>query len=222
MALGQLARKSATLPKRVPAVAEVAAGTTPGEHAHTAADPGAAPPGNPQGDHVLSAAQVGSLFIGSPDGVRRRKVDGTIINACRMGVWPGYQTICRYKAKAASIASFTGSERGTSSQCPVCGGKQRVQGTDVALPQPPVCVCGSPGCGGQCQHASAGLWEEDYFPRSASRINERPREGLARDKQPCQVGSQPARCRRPDTGHQEDVSVRSHWCYLGAHPRATT
>ena len=33
-----------------------------------------------------------------------------------------------YKSKQARIESFTGSERGTSSRCPVCGWKQNVKG----------------------------------------------------------------------------------------------
>ena len=33
-----------------------------------------------------------------------------------------------YKSKQAHIESFTGSERGTSSQCPACGWKHQVNG----------------------------------------------------------------------------------------------
>ena len=73
--------------------------------------------------------RVGSLFIGNPDGVRRRN-RGRHHNQ-RLAGWQYGQDISylSYKAKAASIMSFTGSERGTSSQCPVCGWKQRVKGT---------------------------------------------------------------------------------------------
>ena len=71
---------------------------------------------------------VGSLFIGNPDGVRRRN-SGRHHNQ-RMAGWEYGQDIAylSYKAQAASIESFTGSERGTSSQCPVCGWKQKVKG----------------------------------------------------------------------------------------------
>ena len=60
--------------------------------------------------------QVGNLFIGNPEGVRRRN-RGRHHNQ-RLSGWQYGQDISylSYKAKAASIASFTGSERGTSSQ----------------------------------------------------------------------------------------------------------
>ena len=121
--------------------------------------------------------QVGSLFIGNPDGVRRRN-QGRHHNQ-RMAGWEYGQDIAylRYKAKAAGIESFTGSERGTSSQCPVCGWKQKVKGTGLALPQSPVCVCRASGCGGQRQHASAGLWTDDYLPRAHHVSTSWPREG---------------------------------------------
>ena len=71
---------------------------------------------------------VGTLFIGNPDGVRRHN-HGRHHNQ-RLSGWEYSRdiTYLTYKAKAASIASFTGSERGTSSQCPVCGWKQKVRG----------------------------------------------------------------------------------------------
>jgi putative transposase len=71
---------------------------------------------------------VGTLFIGNPHGVRGRR-SGRHHNQ-RLSGWEYGQDIAylSYKAKAASIESFTGSERGTSSQCPVCGWKQRVKG----------------------------------------------------------------------------------------------
>jgi putative transposase len=61
---------------------------------------------------------VGSLFIGNPDGVRRR-TSGRHHHQ-RMASWEYGQDIAylSYKAQAACIESFTGSERGTSSQCP--------------------------------------------------------------------------------------------------------
>src|ERR1051326_1771688 len=71
---------------------------------------------------------VGSLFIGNPDGVRAQK-SGRHHNQ-RMAGWEYGQDIAYLtdKAQAACIESFTGSERGTSSQCPVCGWKQKVKG----------------------------------------------------------------------------------------------
>jgi putative transposase len=71
---------------------------------------------------------VGSLFIGNPHGVRNK--DSGRHHNQRMSQWEYGQDMLylSYKAKAASIESFTGNERGTSSQCPVCGWKQKVRG----------------------------------------------------------------------------------------------
>ena len=82
--------------------------------------------------------RVGSLFIGNPDGVRQRNC-GHHHNQ-RLSGWEYGRDIAylSYKAKAASIESFTGSERGTSSQCPVCGWKQKVRGR--------VWCCRNPTC----------------------------------------------------------------------------
>src|SRR5262249_12067635 len=65
---------------------------------------------------------------GNPHGVRWQN-HGRHHNQ-RMAGWEYGQDIAylSYKAKAASIESFTGSERGTSSQCPVCGWKQKGKG----------------------------------------------------------------------------------------------
>jgi putative transposase len=72
--------------------------------------------------------QVGTLFMGNPDGVRSRK-RGRHHNQ-RLAGWEYGRDIAYLssKAKAVGIESFTGSERGTSSQCPVCGWKQKVKG----------------------------------------------------------------------------------------------
>ncbi len=72
--------------------------------------------------------EVGSLFIGNPHGVRHRDT-GRHHNQ-RMALWEygkdsDYLT---HKAKAAHILSFTGSERGTSSQCPRCGHTHQPKG----------------------------------------------------------------------------------------------
>ncbi|MGO8950580.1 MAG: RNA-guided endonuclease InsQ/TnpB family protein, partial [Ktedonobacterales bacterium] len=66
---------------------------------------------------------VGQLFIGNPHGVRNKK-SGRHHNQ-RLSGWEYGQDIAylSYKAQQAGIMSFTGSERGTSSQCPVCGWK---------------------------------------------------------------------------------------------------
>lgn len=72
--------------------------------------------------------QVGTLFIGNPDGVRRKNC-GRKQNQ-RMSQWEYGRDIdyLQQKAKRAAIESFTGTERGTSSRCPECGHKQKVNG----------------------------------------------------------------------------------------------
>jgi putative transposase len=64
--------------------------------------------------------QVGTLFIGNPHGVRQEN-KGRHHNQ-RMAQWEYGKDIdyLRHKSTLAGIKSFTGSERGTSSQCPVC------------------------------------------------------------------------------------------------------
>lgn len=72
--------------------------------------------------------EVGNLFIGNPDGVRRKRC-GRKHNQ-RMAQWEYGKDInyLQQKAAKAAIESFTGSERGTSSQCPECGAKHKPKG----------------------------------------------------------------------------------------------
>ncbi len=72
--------------------------------------------------------EVGTLFIGNPHGVRSRDT-GRHHNQ-RMALWEYGKDIdyLTHKAKQAHISCFTGSERGTSSQCPCCGQKQKPKG----------------------------------------------------------------------------------------------
>ncbi len=72
--------------------------------------------------------EVGSLFIGNPHGVRNR--DSGRHHNQRMALWEYGKDIdyLTHKAKQAHILSFTGSERGTSSQCPRCGQKHKPKG----------------------------------------------------------------------------------------------
>jgi putative transposase len=65
--------------------------------------------------------RVGTIFIGNPRGVRQDN-RGRHHNQ-RMAGWEYGKDIdyLTHKAKAAHISCFTGSERGTSSQCPCCG-----------------------------------------------------------------------------------------------------
>lgn len=74
------------------------------------------------------ASQVQSLFIGDPHGVRKRSC-GRKHNQ-RMSQWEyGKDTdYLQQKAAQASMSSFTGSERGTSSRCPSCGHRHKPLG----------------------------------------------------------------------------------------------
>jgi len=69
--------------------------------------------------------EVGTLFIGNPHGVRTRN-NGRHHNQ-RMALWEYGKDIdyLTYKSKQAHMVCFTGSERGTSSQCPACGHKHK-------------------------------------------------------------------------------------------------
>ena len=72
--------------------------------------------------------EVGTLFIGNPHGVRQQ--DKGRHHNQRMAQWEYGKDIdyLKHKSKQACIESFTGSERGTSSQCPVCRHKHKPKG----------------------------------------------------------------------------------------------
>jgi putative transposase len=84
--------------------------------------------------------QVGTLFIGNPHGVRTQ--DKGRYHNQRMSLWEYGKDIdyLSHKAKQARIMSFTGSERGTSSRCPVCGHRHKPKGRNWACR-----VCGFRG-----------------------------------------------------------------------------
>jgi putative transposase len=69
--------------------------------------------------------RVGTLLIGNPHGIRNRDY-GRHHNQ-RMAGWEYGKDLdyLTHKAKAAHISCFTGSERGTSSQCPSCGHRHK-------------------------------------------------------------------------------------------------
>ena len=75
---------------------------------------------------------VGALFIGNPHGVRNR--DHGRHHNQRLAGWEYGKDIdyLTHKAKTAHISCFTGSERGTSSQCPCCGHKHKPKGRNWA------------------------------------------------------------------------------------------
>ena len=76
--------------------------------------------------------EVGTLFIGNPHGVRNH--DNGRHHNQRMSLWEYGKDIdyLTHKAKQAHIMSFTGSERGTSSRCPVCGQTHKPKGRNWA------------------------------------------------------------------------------------------
>lgn len=76
----------------------------------------------------LVEEKVGTLYIGNPDGVRKRR-SGRHHND-RLAKWEYGQdiTLLSHKCEGVGIAALTGNERGTSSQCPHCQHKQRPKG----------------------------------------------------------------------------------------------
>jgi putative transposase len=120
------------------------------------------------------ANKVGTLFIGNPHGVRTRDC-GRQHNQ-RMALWEYGKDIdyLTHKAKQAHIMSFTGSERGTSSQCPCCGHKHKPKGRNWACR-----VCGFTGhrdlVGSVNMHRLA-FGTQVEFPRSFTYL----RPGLSR------------------------------------------
>lgn len=72
--------------------------------------------------------QVGSLYVGNPHGVRNKKSGRH--HHQRMSGWEYGVDInyLQHKSKQARISCFTGTERGTSSQCPVCGHRHKPKG----------------------------------------------------------------------------------------------
>src|SRR6266699_4194567 len=131
--------------------------------------------------------EVGTLFIGNPHGVRTRDC-GRHHNQ-RLSLWEYGRDLdyLTHKSKQAHIMSFTGSERGTSSQCPVCGQKQKPKGRNW------VCrACGFKGhrdlVGSVNMHQDA-FGTHLKFPRSFTYL----RPGLSRsssraDTPPCCLG----------------------------------
>ena len=74
------------------------------------------------------AEGVSTLYVGNPHGVRKRN-SGRKHNQ-RMSTWEYGKDIqyLKDKSKKAGIHCFTGTERGTSSQCPECLHRQRPKG----------------------------------------------------------------------------------------------
>lgn len=133
---------------------------------------------------------VSSLFIGNPEGVRQRRC-GRKHNQ-RMSQWEYGKDIdyLTHKSKQAGISSFTGSERGTSSRCPVCGHRHKPKDRNWVCPE-----CGFKGhrdlVGSVNMHLLA-FGEKTTFPAANAVTYLRP-------------GTSARKCldrsSRPDTGH---------------------
>lgn len=136
--------------------------------------------------------KVGELFIGDPHGVRRRR-SGRKHNQ-RMAQWQyGKDTeYLQHKAAQTSISSFTGSERGTSSRCPICGYRHKPTGRNWSCS-----ACGFTGhrdlVGSANMHAIA-FGHKTIFPAASAITYLRPGTSLRRALD---------RSNRPDTGHRK-------------------
>ncbi len=119
---------------------------------------------------------VGTLFIGNPHGVRNKN-KGRYHNQ-RMALWEYGKDIdyLTHKSQQAHIVSFTGSERGTSSQCPNCGHKHKPRNRQWNCN-----ACGFTGhrdlVGSVNMHGLA-YGEQVEFPRSFTYL----RPGLSRSR----------------------------------------
>jgi putative transposase len=139
---------------------------------------------------------VGSLFVGNPHGVRNR--DSGRHHNQRMSLWEYGKDIdyLTHKSKQAHITCFTGSERGTSSQCPVCGHRQKPKGRNWACK-----ACGFVGhrdvVGSVNMHKIA-FDEHVSFPRSVTYL----RPGLSRSSRRADtpLASSDACCLSQSTG----------------------
>ena len=78
--------------------------------------------------HFCLKANVSKVFIGNPDGVRKKST-GRKHNQ-RLAGWEYGKDIdyLTYKSKQAGIKSFKGSKKGTSRHCPKCGLRKNRKG----------------------------------------------------------------------------------------------
>jgi putative transposase len=152
--------------------------------------------------------EVECLFIGNPHGVRTRDT-GRHHNQ-RMALWEYGKDIAylTHKSKQARISCFTGSERGTSSRCPVCGHRHKPKGRNWACR-----ACGFVGhrdlVGSVNMHRDAfGIHLK--FPRSFTYL--RPSSSRAGTPRRClsQSPGQPriAETVSSETGHTVDAAQK--------------
>jgi putative transposase len=141
--------------------------------------------------------KVGTLFIGNPHGVRNQS-NGRHHNQ-RMSLWEygrdsDYLT---HKSKQAHIECFTGSERGTSSQCPVCGHKHKPKNRQWTCK-----ACGFSGhrdLVGSINMHKLTFGEQVNFPRSFTYL----RAGIARKSS---RRADTPQCRLSESGLQPHVA----------------
>ena len=136
---------------------------------------------------------VSQVFIGNPDGVRKRR-SGRHHNQ-RMSQWEYGRDIdyLTHKIELAGMSSFTGSERGTSSRCPACGHRHKPKGREWTCK-----ACGFHGhrdlVGSINMHPLA-FGETPTFPAAPAVTYLRPGTSARKVRD---------RSNRPDPGHGED------------------
>ncbi len=142
--------------------------------------------------------EVGSLYIGNPHGVRRGN-RGRHHNQ-RLALWEYGKDIdyLSHKANQAHTLSFTGTERGTSSQCPVCEHRHKPKGRNWVCSQ-----CGFRGhrdlVGSVNMHKIA-YGESVMFPRSITYLRPGPSRRSSRAGTPqCCLGQSNDQPRIMDT-----------------------
>ena len=124
---------------------------------------------------------VETLFVGDPRGVREK--DCGARHNQRMSRWEVGLDISYlgHKASLAGIACFTGEERGTSSRCPRCGRRKKVQGR----------VWRCPGCAfigprdvvGAVNMHQVAFKEKVTFPVFVTYLRPGPERAASRNKQ---------------------------------------
>ena len=147
--------------------------------------------------------QVGTVFIGDPHGVRRH-AKGRKHNQ-RMAQWEyGRDTAyLEQKLQRNGTSSFTGTERGTSSRCPLCGNKHK--------PKSRVWRCGNCGFEGHRDLVGSVNMHEDNFEKLTLFPSLREvtylRPGLISMRKATRLKiSSLGSSSRPDTGRGEGVS----------------
>jgi putative transposase len=145
------------------------------------------------------ANRVTSLYVGNPDGVRQRR-SGRKHNQ-RMSQWEYGKDIAylTHKSKQAGISSFDGTERGTSSHCPVCGHKHKPKGRNWSCK-----ACGFEGhrdLVGSINMHQIAFGETPTFPVAKAVTYLRPGTSCKRHLD---------RSSRPGTGHDSHTVMSLH------------